>query len=290
MSLTEASSGRSGGAFADLRTRILSAIVLVGAALGALLLGGLPFVLFWLAAALAVLWEWQRLVGGLRVTGRLILGGAALCGAAALCVRDEADLAAVAAVGAALAVGALAGPGRRLWAGAGVLYAAVLIIAVLAIRPALSTSFERPFDVRTIVWLFAVVWGTDIAAYFAGRAIGGPKVWPAISAGKTWSGTLVGIGCGALAGLAVAYVRAILPAPIGPLLLVGLVAATASQAGDFLESGVKRRFGVKDSSRLIPGHGGVMDRLDGFIGAAAFALLLSLLRDASSVGEAIFRW
>lgn len=276
--------------FADLRTRVLSAVVLVAVAVAALVLGGIPFVLFWLVAGLAVNWEWQRMVGPDNRLARTLAGGAALCVAAVLCTQLESDLAAFVVLLGTIAAGLVAGRERRLWSAAGVLYAGVLVVAVLTIRPALAGPLERPFDVRTIVWLFAVVWGTDVMAYFAGRLIGGPKVWPAVSPGKTWSGTLVGIACGALAGLAVGLLRPVAPVAAGPLFVVGLAAAAAAQAGDFLESGVKRRFGVKDSSGLIPGHGGVMDRLDGFIAAAALVLLLAVLRDVSSVGEAVFRW
>ncbi len=276
--------------FADLRLRIVSAVVLGAVAIGSLLVGGIPFVLFWLLAAWAVNWEWQRIVGEHRRLLRRLAGGVALCVAAALTVNLAADFAALAILAGGAVVFALAATGLRTWSGAGVLYAGALIVAILMIRPTTSALVEGPFDVRTIVWLFAVVWGTDIGAYFAGRAIGGPKVWPAVSPGKTWSGTLVGIACGALAGLAVAMIRPVVPVSPLPLLAIGLVAAAASQAGDFLESGVKRRFGVKDSSGLIPGHGGVMDRLDGFITAAALIALLAVVRDSSSVGEALFRW
>lgn len=282
------SSSRS--SFGDLRTRILSAIVLVAAAIGTLLLGGLPFVLFWLAASLAVNWEWQRMTDAGRIVPRTVAGGVALCVAAALCIQFAPDLAFLVVLAGAVAAGLLAVKGKRVWAGAGVVYAGVLIVSVLTIRPAVAASFERPFDLRTIVWLFAVVWGTDVMAYFGGRLIGGPKVWPAVSPGKTWSGTLVGIACGALAGVAVAAINPVMPISLWPVLAVGLLAGAAAQAGDFLESGVKRRFGVKDSSGLIPGHGGVMDRLDGFVAAAVLVVLVALVRDASSVGEALFRW
>lgn len=277
-------------AFADLRTRILSAVVLGVAAVGTLLLGGVAFILFWLAASLAVNWEWQRMVAPDRATLRATLGGAALCIAAVLCVQLAPDLAWLLVFGGALLTGLIAARHHRLWSAAGVIYAGVLIVCVLTIRPAFVASLERPFDLRTIVWLFAVVWGTDIMAYFGGRLIGGPKVWPAISPGKTWSGTLVGIACGAPAGLAVALISPVMPISSWPVIAVGLAAAAASQAGDFFESGIKRRFGVKDSSNLIPGHGGVMDRLDGFVAAAALIVLVALVRDASSVGEAVFRW
>ena len=280
----------SRSSFADLRTRILSAIVLVAAAIGTLLLGGLPFVLFWLAASLAMNWEWQRMVEPERIVPRTVAGGVALCVAAVLSVQLSPDLAGLVVLAGAIVAGLLAVKGKRLWAGAGVVYAGALIVSVLTIRPALAASLERPFDLRTIVWLFAVVWGTDVMAYFGGRLIGGPKVWPAVSPGKTWSGTLVGILCGALAGVVVATISPVMPISPWPVLGIGLLAAAAAQAGDFLESGVKRRFGVKDSSGLIPGHGGVMDRLDGFVAAAVLVVLVALVRDASSVGEALFRW
>ena len=276
--------------FGDLRTRFVSAAILIAAAVGSLLLGGTPFVLFWLSAGLAILWEWQAMVGVERRLVRTLAGGVALCVAASLCVQMATDHAVlVVGVGAA-AVAALARPDRRVWAGVGVLYAGTLVVCVLMIRPALAMPLEGPFDVRTMIWLFAVVWGTDVAAYFAGRTLGGPKVWPAVSPGKTWSGTLIGIACGALAGLAVGSFRPVVPILALPVLGVGLVAAMVSQIGDFFESGVKRRFGLKDSSRLIPGHGGVMDRLDGFVAAALTIVVLALLRDAASVGEAVFRW
>jgi phosphatidate cytidylyltransferase len=116
--------------------------------------------------------------------------------------------------------------------------------------------------------MFAVVWTTDIAAYFTGRRLGGPKLWPRVSPKKTWSGFIGGVVVGTLAGLLVTVLgqRFGWTAP-GSLILVTLgsaVAAVASQLGDLGESAMKRRFDVKDSSHLIPGHGGVMDRLDGF--------------------------
>ncbi len=127
-------------------------------------------------------------------------------------------------------------------------------------------------------------------AYFGGRLIGGPKLWTRVSAGKTWSGTIVGIVSGALAGLAVAAIRPEGPVAVVPLLLVGLAGGAAAQAGDLLESSIKRRFGVKDSSQLIPGHGGVMDRLDGFVAAAVFVAALGAVRGTPTVAEGLFVW
>ena len=275
--------------FGDLRARVLSAIVLIAFALGALAAGGVWFILFWLAAALAVLWEWQNLVGhGARE--RFVIGGAGIVVAAALSAQLAPDLAlAPLALGAAL-VAWRAAPGQRAWAAGGVLYAGALIVAVAAIRPALAGAIEPPFNLRAILWLFAVVWGTDVMAYFGGRLIGGPKFWPLVSPSKTWSGTLSGVISGGLLGLAVA--KYVSPTPVSwlPVLGLGLVAAMVSQAGDFLESALKRRYGVKDSSNLIPGHGGVMDRLDGFITASAFAALIGAARGLPTVSAGLFHW
>jgi phosphatidate cytidylyltransferase len=127
-----------------------------------------------------------------------------------------------------------------------------------------------------IVFLFAVVWATDIAAYFAGRALGGPKLWPAVSPKKTWSGAIGGLLGGVAAGLLVVKTAGLAIAPM--LVLVAFGLSIVSQGGDLLESSIKRRFHAKDASQLIPGHGGLMDRLDGFLTAAAAAVMVGLLR------------
>ncbi|MCC3247101.1 phosphatidate cytidylyltransferase [Methylocystis sp. WRRC1] len=272
------------GGFADLGPRVASAVVLVAAAAFTLYAGGDVFALFWLAAALAINWEWQGLIGGERRLARVVAGGAAAAAAAAFGRVGMAGVAAAEIALFALVAAILAGPERRVWAGAGVVYAGALAFSVCLLR-------ESPdFGLLSIAFLFAVVWGTDIFAYFGGRLIGGPKLWPRVSAGKTWSGTITGVLSGAALGLATAYFVG------GPALasvqtfLVGLVAAAVSQIGDLFESSVKRRFGVKDSSQLIPGHGGVMDRLDGFIFASVFAAALGLLRGDPSAAAGLFFW
>ena len=125
-----------------------------------------------------------------------------------------------------------------------------------------------------ILWLFAVVWGADIAAYFAGRLIGGPRLWPRVSPGKTWAGAIVGAFAGAVLGLMLAAWTNRLAA----LFWLGLATAIVSELGDLFESALKRRFGVKDSSGLIPGHGGLMDRLDAFTSASFFAAVVAILQ------------
>ncbi len=140
-----------------------------------------------------------------------------------------------------------------------------------------------------ILFLFALVWATDVAGYFAGRAFGGPKLAPKISPNKTWSGAAGGTIGAMLAGLGVAAL-----AGIDNLVAIAIVAfglSAVAQVGDLFESGVKRRFGAKDASHLIPGHGGVMDRLDGFIAAAAAAMALGVARASmDTAAQGLLLW
>ncbi|HLH47866.1 MAG TPA: phosphatidate cytidylyltransferase [Roseiarcus sp.] len=250
----------------ELPARIAASLAMMALALAAVWAGAMWFMLFWLIAFALVNWEWQTLVGGEARPWRVMLGNVVLAAAAVLAISGEARDALIAAlVGAALAS---IGFWRRPWPGGGVLYAAAPLIAVCVLRS------SEEFGARSILWLFALVWGVDVMAYFGGRLIGGPKLWPRVSPGKTWSGFAVGIACGAAISLLLA------PASGGRFALfgLGLVGGAIAQGGDLFESAVKRRFGVKDSSHLIPGHGGLMDRLDGFIAAATFAALFGVAR------------
>jgi phosphatidate cytidylyltransferase len=156
------------------------------------------------------------------------------------------------------------------WLAGGVAYAAVLLFAPLILRRDPTLGFTA------MLFVFAIVWVTDIAAYFAGRAIGGPKLWPAVSPKKTWSGAIGGTLGGVAAGLLVVKLAGLVVAPM--LVPVALGLSVVAQMGDLLESAVKRHFGAKDAGHLIPGHGGLMDRLDGFLTAAAAAVMVGLLR------------
>jgi phosphatidate cytidylyltransferase len=173
-------------------------------------------------------------------------------------------------MGLVAAARVLPGAARAGWIAFGALYAGAMLAAPLVVRADAALGFVA------MIFLFAVVWGTDVAAYFAGRLIGGPKLWPAVSPKKTWSGAAAGALAGTLAGLAVAAVGEI--HPIAPIVVLGLLLSVFSQFGDLFESALKRRFGVKDASHAIPGHGGFMDRLDGFIAAALAAALVGLAR------------
>jgi len=162
---------------------------------------------------------------------------------------------------------------RPVWYGLGVLYTTLPCLGLVWLR-------EHPAQGRDIVfWLLFVIWATDIGAYAAGRSIGGPKLAPRISPKKTWAGLAGGIvSAGSVGALAGAFLLS--GNPIG-LAWGGAALAVWSQLGDLFESHVKRRFGAKDSSNLIPGHGGFMDRLDGVLAGGLAAALLIWLMEAS---------
>lgn len=161
-------------------------------------------------------------------------------------------------------------PHFAIWGLGGVVYVAALYYSVLTLRQ------DPLFGLQAILFLFAVVWGADVGAYFAGRAIGGPKLAPRISPKKTWAGFFGGLVVAAGAGALLLKMMGLSPKP-GHFVLA-LVIAVGSVLGDLFESGFKRHFGVKDSGTLIPGHGGFLDRLDGFVIAAIIAALIGILR------------
>lgn len=271
----------SAGRTSDLKRRTLSALVLGPLVLGLTFLGGWLFAGLWLLAGLAILYEWAAMA---RLANRrvwLALGALAVTGAAGLVVLAEPSYAAsVVLIGAALA--ALAVPRQSVWSLSGVLVAGAAALPIIALRG------EGPLGLLAVLFIYAVVWGTDIFAYFVGRTLGGPKLWPRVSPNKTWSGALGGAGAGIVAGLLVAGLGGV--DNLWPVGLVALVLSVVSQAGDLAESAVKRRCGVKDASRLIPGHGGILDRLDGFAAASLAALLLAALHGGMDPAAALLMW
>jgi phosphatidate cytidylyltransferase len=253
----------------NLWLRVVSAAVLAPLAIVAAYFGDWPFTIFWALAAVAVWWEW---VGLVQPAGRYVVlaTGAAVLALEALLF----EIGTLSVVVMMIALGMLATivtAGRHaLLVAGGMIYASALVIAPAVLRADMKLGFAA------IVFLFAVVWGTDIAGYFAGRAFGGPRLAPSISPKKTWSGAIGGSIVAIVAALAIAHVFSIRnPAATG---LIALVLSIASQAGDLFESKLKREFHAKDASGLIPGHGGVMDRLDGFIFASVVAALIGVAR------------
>jgi phosphatidate cytidylyltransferase len=263
----------------NLALRVASAAVLAPITLAITYFGGWVFYALCAAAAGGILWEWVSLASH-RADARVLapgwLGLVVALGLLGLGLPTVSWVTvAIAAVVAGLAVAVLPQPADErfapLWATGGVIYASALLIASAMLRG------DPQWGLVAIVFLLANVWATDIIAFFCGRALGGPLLWPRVSPKKTWSGAVCGLVGGIAVSVAVAYASG-----VGKLGIVGVMACVLSvlaQAGDLLESSVKRRFGAKDASRLIPGHGGLMDRLDGFLVAALAAVLIGIIHE-----------
>jgi phosphatidate cytidylyltransferase len=258
----------------ELRLRIISGIVLAVVVLAATWIGGIVFNLLAALISLRIFYEWATMTGQPR-RSRLTAFGYASVGIVAIqYVFIDAGrgsfLSLLLLLGftlAAIVIGAIRKHGY--WLAGGIFYAGLSGISLAALR-------EN--GLSTVLFIFAIVWATDIFAYFTGRAIGGPKLAPPISPGKTWSGAIGGMIAGVVFGLLVAYFARV-PLYL-ELAVVAAILSIGSQIGDLFESWIKRRFGVKDSSRLIPGHGGVMDRVDGLVFACFLAFLAMLLMAA----------
>lgn len=263
----------------ELRLRIISGIVMAAVVLAATWYGGLLFQALSVAIALLVYYEWSTITGlvhkdpagnAFAWLAQVVVGGLVL-----MADFETAVAVLVGAVMLGLVWSAVAG--KSGWLAGGILYAGLTGISMAAIRG------DNAAGLIAMLFVFAVVWGTDILAYFVGRAIGGPKLAPRISPGKTWSGAIGGTVAGVICGVAVFLANFSLDGLLIPLF--ALLLSIASQVGDLFESFIKRRFGVKDSSRLIPGHGGVMDRVDGLV-FACFAAFLIAVADAMAGGSA----
>ena len=265
----------------NLSTRIIAAAVLIPLAIAIAYAGGWLWTALVTLAAIGLYVEWLMVVGATAEKRVVATGVAALAVAGFSLAIGRID-AALAVLAIGLVAVALMTPVRRNWAAAGILYAGVAEIASVLLRHDAVKGFVA------LVFVLLIVWVTDSGGYFAGRGIGGPKLWPRVSPKKTWAGAVGGL----VASLAVACAFAVLDlGKAGPLLTISGVLSVVSQLGDLFESAVKRRFGVKDSSQIIPGHGGLLDRLDGFVAAVAFAALFGFLRGgADGVGRGLMVW
>jgi phosphatidate cytidylyltransferase len=265
----------------NLLMRIAVAAVLIPLAVAIAYAGGWLWAALVTLAAIGLFVEWLAIVG-LAGARRVTVPGVAALAVAGLCFAiSRLDAALIVLAAGFVAVVAIA-PERRSWAAAGFLYAAAAEIASVLVRLDPVKGFAA------LMFVLLIVWVTDSGGYFAGRGIGGPKLWPRVSPKKTWAGAVGGFA----ASMAVACGFAAFGlGRIGPLLLLSGALSVVSQLGDLFESAVKRRFGVKDSSHIIPGHGGLMDRLDGFVAAVVVAALFGLLRGgADGVGRGLMVW
>jgi phosphatidate cytidylyltransferase len=264
----------------ELRLRILSGLAVAAVAIFALWAGPLTFSLLVFAIAAAMSWEWGNIVRkeGFDTPGMLHI--AAVAAAAVLSGIGTAGLGVAAVAAGAIAVSALLfGGGQARLSSLGVLYTGLPVVALVWLR-----GDEAHRGLTAVVFVLIVVAATDIAAYITGRTVGGPKLAPSISPGKTWSGLAGGVAAAAAAGALTGYVVGGAPAWMA---FLALVLAFIAQAGDLAESALKRSYGLKDSSNLIPGHGGFMDRMDGIVSAAVAAALIALLIDPYAPARAL---
>lgn len=265
----------------NLSTRIIAAAVLIPLAIAIAYAGGWLWTALVTLAAIGLYVEWLMVVG-LVADKRVVASGVAALAIAGLCLAIGRIDAALIALGIGLVAVAIITPAQRNWSALGFLYAAVAEIASVLLRLDPVKGFAA------LVFVLVIVWVTDSGGYFAGRGIGGPKLWPRVSPKKTWAGAIGGF----VASLAVAGAFAALDlGKAGHLLMISGVLSVVSQLGDLFESAVKRRFGVKDSSQIIPGHGGLLDRLDGFVAVVAVAALFGFLRGGvDGVGRGLMVW
>lgn len=269
----------------DLRVRVLSALVLAPLALVAVWLGGWAFALLLASAAVLMSIEVTRLL----FPGDRDIGSAIpLTVTAVLAIF----LAASGLPDAALAAGAAGLAFSLAWRSWRTERLSPALIAypyvVLPLIALIWLRRDDDYGLAAVLWLLTMVWAIDICAYFAGRFIGGPKLAPRISPKKTWAG-LIGGMVGAVA-LSLGFSIWLGSGSAVILALVALGLTVLEQAGDFAESAMKRRAGVKDSGTLIPGHGGILDRVDGLIAVVLGAALISLVHDAANPAAGVLIW
>lgn len=265
--------------FNDLGLRARSALVLVPAVLVVVWLGGGWFSIF--AAGLGVLMarEWVQIAHGGN-SQQFALHSVAVI--AAVLLGPEAALETILVLTVvSMAVVFMSASVWTVWKFLGVPYVALLPLALVVFRS------DGRFGLQAIIWCLLVVWCADVMAYFVGRMIGGPKLAPQLSPKKTWAG----LG-GAVIGAALASVSISLLAvqTIWPLVILAAILALAEQSGDIFESAFKRSHNVKDSGDIIPGHGGVLDRVDGLIAVVVLAALFGFARNYSSAAAGLFGW
>lgn len=251
---------RPPGKWADLRQRMISGFVLAAIGIVAVRLGGVWFTALATVAAGLMLWELAVMLGaGRKALIAFVLGAGAMLAARVTSGAVE--------IGMLLAVAAVVATLVTRDRAISFTYGLAILLAADGL-----TDFRDDNGGTWLFWLIFVVITTDIAGYFGGRLIGGPKFWPRVSPKKTWSGTIAGwIGAAAIGVLFRTFTNAGVD-----LIWISAAVSLASQMGDITESAIKRRAGIKDSSNLIPGHGGLLDRFDGLLGASLAMLAFAL--------------
>lgn len=256
----------------NLQQRIISGVVLALLVLLLTWLGGFAFRLLAVAIGAAVYVEWRSITAlSQDSASRIAEFGLIIVFATILAGLPPTIIFAFIFVMTLFAIFMVLIGKSKKWLPIGLAYAAV---------PAASLAFLRSDNAQglfAILFLFAIVWSTDIFAYFVGRSLGGPKLAPQISPNKTWSGAIGGTAAAVAAGLGLAGLSGPVGNPILPFVII--IVSILAQMGDLFESWIKRQFGVKDSGTLIPGHGGVMDRVDGLMVAATALYFITMISD-----------
>jgi phosphatidate cytidylyltransferase len=273
--------GKSGRS--ELTARVISALLLAPLAVVSAYIGDWPFGVFWVIAAIGVWLEWNSLVTGADNRLIFILGTATLVLALVIAEQGMARIPMFIIMLGALGVGVFARADRRGWIAAGLLYAGAVLLGPILLRRDPDWGFVA------VIFLFTIVWTTDVLGYFVGRTLGGPKLAPSISPKKTWSGAIGGAVAAIIVGVIVARLAGL--DNLAAVAVVALFLSVIAQIGDLGESAVKRRFGAKDAGHLIPGHGGLMDRLDGFLAAAFIGAIFGMLRvGTDAAAQGLLRW
>jgi phosphatidate cytidylyltransferase len=266
----------------EILRRLASAFVLAAIALGAVIASPWSFLALVLVAGGLLAWEWGQLTRGNGFDATALVQAVSVIAVAVFVALQRPDLA-ILILGASGMVLLFSNPDRKqgAWALAGLIYITLPAWSVVWLRS------DPSHGLTAILYLLAIAWTTDTASYFGGRTLRGPKLAPRISPKKTWSGFIVGVLTAGVLGYAFAlYIGNTSP---WILALVSLGLALACQVGDLLESAVKRHFGVKDMSQLIPGHGGLFDRIDSLLLAAVAAALIAL-RSPAAPGAGLLIW
>jgi phosphatidate cytidylyltransferase len=268
----------SSGPSRELVLRVVSGLFMAAVAGALLIAGPVPFAVLVGTVAVLTSFEWSRIVRGEGIDAGLAAQAASVVMAAALAASGFAALGLAAVLGGAILTGLLCFGRRPLMSAEGVLYAGLPVVALIWLRQ------DEPHGLMAVLLIFIAVVATDVAAFVFGRLLGGPKLAPAVSPNKTWSGFLGGI---AMAGLAAAAFGVLIGAEPWKLGMAGSVLGLLAQVGDLAESALKRSFGVKDSGAVIPGHGGIMDRVDGLVFAASAAAVFAFAIDPQSPARAL---